>query len=701
MINVYFREWLLFSESVEANIDSWINGVIDPKKPDGTPIPLPPNEADLNNFNVTPQQKQLMVNNLKKFDVSDPIDSGKRKVKINANHVKFLLGFIKSKPDARTEDYERALDTLFWALSGNKMTKQQFGMDSYNIGKNIQEYYAEKDREEGPSRRAELRSKKEGEAYDIDPLYVEGNIKCYYLPKVKADLSEDERNKAISDRHKLLCKYGKNTGWCTASPSGTYHELYVNDDIYIIHNKNIPVYQFVFCTNTVKSSHCQFMDIEDREPNDPMFTKMSFSVYKFVKKHFPEVFDYYKLEVYGLDDIGRMILYLENNDEDSVLQKIQKFTEKGVFDKDLSPIAQYYIDNNKTIPNILQEFILKSTDIDCEFIVNNFNNPLVQEILHLNKIKFDKNTIILINYLVKNNIEIPDKIADSFIEKKGDAILEQKTNFIIENISHPLSEKIVKFGRNFLYPNNEDYVKKIIKETKNKNEMIKLNTTNTEFINDSIIKLLQKYTKDKIEELIVKKNVYGFNIFSNYYITRINEISEKIKNYYGQVSKELIKQNEEDIEKYIKKSFELLNKSAYSEKLGGQTTSHIVSLLMRSNNPIQYKNLIPNYIIKNIDHYEIYRLINFAEKPIESLETIGKEIVNDNIRIEIFDKLQNFDNEKKLEGAKILLMFTDFLDDRQINFIEKCIEESTLSETNKEEIYNLIKKYKTKIITVD
>ena len=102
-----------------------------------------------------------------------------------------------------------------------------------------------------------------------------------------------------------------------------------------------------------------------------------------------------------------------------------------------------------------------------------------------------------------------------------------------------------------------------------------------------------------------------------------------------------------------------------------------------------------NDIIKNIDHYEIERLVSFSRKPIEALEVIGKEIVNDKIRIEIFKDLQNFDNEKKLEGAKILLMFTDFLDDRQINFIKKCIEKSTLSETNKEEIYNLIEKYKT------
>ena len=268
------------------------------------------------------------------------------------------------------------------------------------------------------------------------------------------------------------------------------------------------------------------------------------------------------------------------------------------------------------------------------------------------------------------------------------------TNFIIENISHPLSKKIVE--NNFLIQNNEDYVKEIIEKTKNKNEMIKLITANIKFINESIIELLQKYTKDKIEEVIVKNNKFGFLVFSNYYRERIMERLDKIRNYYGQIPKELIKKHEEDIEENIKNLLELLNKSTNPERItSGQLAFHVVGLLMQSTNPIQYKNLIPDDIIKNIDHYGIERLVKFAKKPIEALEVIGKEIVNDKIRIEIFQDLQNFDNEKKLEGAKILLMFTDFLDDRQINFIKKCIEKSTISENNKEEIYNLIEKYKT------
>ena len=177
---------------------------------------------------ITDGQKKLMVANLKKFDKDDPVESGKKKVKINVNHVKFLLGFIKSKPAAMTEDYERALDTLFWAISGNKISNAKFGAESYNIGKNeIQRLFREKDEEEAPSKRAELKEKKEGLAPDIAPKYEEGNIKCYLIDKVDSNLSEEEQKEKTAYRHKLLCKYGKDTGWCTASPSGKIGRAHV------------------------------------------------------------------------------------------------------------------------------------------------------------------------------------------------------------------------------------------------------------------------------------------------------------------------------------------------------------------------------------------------------------------------------------------------------------------------------------------
>jgi hypothetical protein len=505
-----FREWFYFNESIEANIDNWINGVIDPKRPDGTPIPLPPNEAELNNFQVSQQQKQLMVDNLNKFDLSNPVDSGKRKLKITANHVKFLLGFIKSKPQALTEDYERALDALFWALSSNKVTKQVFGTDSYNIGKNIQRYIEEKDREGGPSKREEERDKKEGKAYDIDPLYQKGNIKCYYLPKIKSDLSEDEKKKAISERHKLLCKYGKNTGWCTASPSGTYHEIYINDEIYIIHDNNIPVYQFVHCTKTVKTGRCQFMDINDKMPNDDEFIKMKPSVYKFIKKYFPEVFEYYELEKYGLDEIGKMVMDLENNpeNEETILQGLEKI--RG----DFSHIAQFYVDKNLHIPDIFQEFILRNyKNIDFfNFIVDNINNPLSQKILN-------------------------SELDSSYVKK----LLEKSKN---------LEEMVKVLGTENINKLTDNNVYGLLKDAKNLEEMEKvLGSENINKLTDDNVYGLLKDENNikKLAKVLRVENINKLGMVGSYYVFNLLKDAKNVREMGKILGKENInKLNDED-----------------------------------------------------------------------------------------------------------------------------------------------------------
>jgi hypothetical protein len=505
-----FREWFYFNESIEANIDNWINGVIDPKRPDGTPIPLPPNEAELNNFQVSQQQKQLMVDNLNKFDLSNPVDSGKRKLKITANHVKFLLGFIKSKPQALTEDYERALDALFWALSSNKVTKQVFGTDSYNIGKNIQRYIEEKDREGGPSKREEERDKKEGKAYDIDPLYQKGNIKCYYLPKIKSDLSEDEKKKAISERHKLLCKYGKNTGWCTASPSGTYHEIYINDEIYIIHDNNIPVYQFVHCTKTVKTGRCQFMDINDKMPDDVEFIKMKPSVYKFIKKYFPEVFEYYELEKYGLDEIGKMVMDLENNpeNEETILQGLEKI--RG----DFSHIAQFYVDKNLHIPDIFQEFILRNyKNIDFfNFIVDNINNPLSQKILN-------------------------SELDSSYVKK----LLEKSKN---------LEEMVKVLGTENINKLTDNNVYGLLKDAKNLEEMEKvLGSENINKLTDDNVYGLLKDENNikKLAKVLRVENINKLGMVGSYYVFNLLKDAKNVREMGKILGKENInKLNDED-----------------------------------------------------------------------------------------------------------------------------------------------------------
>jgi hypothetical protein len=584
-----FREWFYFNESIEANIDIWISGVIDPKRPDGTPIPLPDNEAELNNFQVNQQQKQLMVDNLNKFDLSNPVDSGKRKLKITANHVKFLLGFIKSKPQALTEDYERALDALFWAFSSNRVTKQVFGTDSYNIGKNIQRYIEEKDREEGPSKREEEREKKEGKAHDIDPLHQEGNIKCYYLPKIKSDLSEDEKKKAISERHKLLCKYGKNTGWCTASPSGTYHEIYKYDEIYIIHDDSIPVYQFVHCTKTVKSKNCQFMDINDKMPNDDEFIKMKPSVYKFIKKYFPKVFEFYRLEQYGLDDIGKMVMDLENNPENegTILQGLEE--KKG----DFSHIAQFYVDKNLPIPDIFQEFILRNyknilTDHDWKpkrfvnFIVDNINNPLSQKIL--NSELDDVN----IQHLLKN--------------------------------SNNTKEMAKVLGSENMNKLTDDDIYYLLKDAKKLREMATLLGVETiNKLNYSNIFLLLKDAKNLREMVMIlgKENINKLGMIGSYYVFHLLKDAKNVREMGMILGKENInKLNDEDFLDLISYSIEK-DTEGLLEIMGAEIINKIsLGALISIKKSIQ-----DNYVNKNITSEKNY---NNREKILNILDQIIK-----------------------------------------------------------------------------
>ena len=584
-----FREWFYFNESIEANIDIWINGVIDPKKPDGTPIQLPPNEAELNNFRVTNQQKQLMVDNLNKFDLSNPVDSGKRKLKITANHVKFLLGFIKSKPQALTEDYERALDAIFWALSSNRVTKQQFGVDSYNIGKNIQGYIEERDREEGPSKREEKRDKKEGKADDIDTLYQEGNIKCYYLPKIKSDLSEDEKKKAILERHKLLCKYGKNTGWCTASPSGTYHEIYKYDEIYIIHDDNIPVYQFVHCTKAVKSEHCQFMDINDKMPSQDGFIKMKLNVYKFVKKYFPEVFEYYELEQYAIDDIGKMVTDLENNpeNEEKILQELEE--KEG----DFSHIAQFYVDKNLPIPDTFQEFILRNyknilTDHDWKpkrfvnFIVDNIKNPLSQKIL--NSELDDVN----IQHLLKN--------------------------------SKNIKEMAKALGSENMNKLTDDDIYYLLKDAKNLREMATLLGVETiNKLNYSNIFLLLKDAKNLREMgmILGKENINKLGMIGSYYVFHLLKDAKNVREMGMILGKENInKFNDEDFLDLISYSIEK-DTEGLLEIMGAEIINKIsLGALISIKKSIQ-----DNYVNKNITSEKNY---NNREKILNILDQIIK-----------------------------------------------------------------------------
>jgi hypothetical protein len=236
-----FKDFILISESVEENFDDWMEAIKGYAKP---------NEAALKSISVTPQQKKLIIEALKS------------KQKENQDYLKLLLGVLSTKPDARIEDLTAAIDLVARALREKKpdgepyLTRQQIaGEGWYNLGnralKDITELLAKPE-----TRSSIIKSKKKLNSIEQAPMYDKNGIKIYYFPLI-GDLDEKE----IERRHKLLCKYGVGTSWCTAQPSWDAHRSYTWQPIYIVHVDDNPVYQWV---DGRASENRQFMDVKDR-----------------------------------------------------------------------------------------------------------------------------------------------------------------------------------------------------------------------------------------------------------------------------------------------------------------------------------------------------------------------------------------------------------------------------------------------------
>ena len=456
----------------------------------------------------------------------------------------------------------------------------------------------------------------EGKAHDIDPLHQECNIKCYYLPKIKSDLSEDEKKKAISERHKLLCKYGKNTGWCTASPSGTYHEIYKYDEIYIIHDNNIPIYQFVHCTKAVKNYRCQFMDINDKMPNDDEFIKMKPSVYKFINKYFPEVFEFYRLEEYGLDDIGKMVMDLEDNpeNEEKILQELEE--KRG----DFSQIAQFYVDKNLPIPDIFQEFILRNYILILSgddrrkfvnFIVDNINNPLSQKILNseLDAVNIQH---ILINS--KNIEEMAKALGSENINK----LTADGVSYLLGRAKN-LKEMATFLGTKNINKLTDDYIYYFLKEDeKNLREMAKiLGPENINKLTDSNIFQLLKDAKNVREMgmILGKENINKLGMIGSYYVFHLLKDAKNVREMGMILGKEnLNKFKDEDFLDLIIYSIDI---EGLLEIMGTEILNKIsLGTLISVKKWIQ-----DNYVNKNIINEKNYnnkeKILNILDQIIE------------------------------------------------------------------------------------
>lgn len=348
-----FKNWLLLNENIEGNFDNWFKTLLQysskhnhKKLLESLFIEIQ-RERDLSeewrhklvstigNKKWTKEQSDK-IDNLLKIDLAGDKRVIKNILKAkgleNFNWLSFSIGYMVAKSWFQPEDLDLAVDVTKQRISSGDLPKREIGEKGwltigYEALNHANQYLQD---QQQISKRQLEKMKKAGISLSEDENLIklivnEKNIKIYHLPPVVFDLNFNrttetlfknikDKEKMIRDRQLLLCKYGINTKWCTANPSGTYHTLYIENNIYIVHKNDTPIYQFTSCKD--KKSH-QFMDTEDN------------NVEKVEKNLFNILFDYLKPET----ECYRLGPILTDASEEEAIDFLKKLKQHYEVDK--------------------------------------------------------------------------------------------------------------------------------------------------------------------------------------------------------------------------------------------------------------------------------------------------------------------------------------------------------------------------------
>lgn len=487
-----FKEWLLLNENIEANIDDWLKAIVKYAKP---------NERDmLYHLGIspdsTPEQSQAgdivheFKNRLIRWKYIIIRVLGKKHLE-NFKWLSFSIGYLVAKT-FHEEDLELAIDVTKRRIDNRELLKSEIEQKGWmTIGREAQKYVTEYLRaQQELSNRQKLKLKKSGDSLEEDESLIkllanEGDLKLYYLPKVIDKSKDVEQNynqlvtnkSQIEGRKRILCKYGKGTDWCTANPTGEYDRYYANNDIYIVHENDVPKYQFTSC---LTGGSPQFMDVKDNYVTD-----MELKVKELLEKHVLKETNCYDFKIIFPD----IESYKKNKD--------RRVSAKNI--KDLIATDEF----KKLPPQEAKEFI---REIDIENMTA-------------------KDTMDLIKSL-------PDRGADYFDDKTiNDLILRFQYGYYDELNEKLSGDRLQKFlnnykNNNYDYPkDSEDYIqgsqdsrKKTIRQilsnahnTSNSLRILKFLTKKINFgsqesytVFDTIIGMI---TKSYREGMIDKKDV--------------------------------------------------------------------------------------------------------------------------------------------------------------------------------------------------
>jgi hypothetical protein len=371
----------------------------------------------------------------------------------NFNWFSFSIGYLLSKVSMFKEDLELAIDVTKRRIDSRDLPKSEIGSKGwFKIGQEAKEKVEEYIKaSQELSNRQERKLRKKGETLEDDKKLIqlvatEEDLKLYFLPAMGGNtehgLPEDENE--IKARKRVLCSYGKGTQWCTAVPDGDWHENYLGNNIYIIHEKDKPIYQFVNCLDEGEENH-QFMDSDDN-----IVSELDMKYYDFLKKYANGA-----SHCYDIKPKFTVSIFLNNSLDDNLKRQISG--------KNLAEILNGALNITSRDDFFKITSIIKNLDISLDnhnifdFIWNisplHVKNPVVKNLIDGNKDK-----------LVAGQVH--DLIANSPPTAKSETLFH-KTRLWTDDMIEVLGEKnLMKL--------NSTYIIGIIQDSVNRKEMTRL-----------------------------------------------------------------------------------------------------------------------------------------------------------------------------------------------------------------------------------
>jgi hypothetical protein len=535
-----FKEWLLFVESIEINFDQFIEDLKTHARPD---------EAEL--------KVQKIDDNKKKFI----IDALEKKNQENKQYLKYLLGFSTTPASQHSEDYDRAIDTLNWFIQTNRLTKKQIEADGwFNTGKKANELISQKNAILNVvSKSQEKRDRKLGISADLPLVAQSGNIKILLSKKV---MSKDELKKLseqdlikhpdIIARHKFLCRYGKGTDWCTASPDGDYHAQYGDRDIYVVQIDDKPAYQFMGCTKSDTDDRCQFHDEKNETAKN-----IPIELAELIMKNLPDIGKFYPVvysnfiknqnDILNIFEIDSMEKLTDDNVYDLLHSAKNKYEMAKILgSENISKLSHYNVRNllihatnkNEMVKILGSENINKLSDDNIYYLLHYATNKdEMVKILGLENIsKLSGGNVFNLLHNAKNKEEIANILGSEHINKLSHSYVY---TLLVNSTNKEEMAKIL--GSENISKLTDNNVHTLLFHATNKEEMAKiLGSENISKLTPYHVSNLLQYAKNKDEmaEILGSENI---NKLTDYNVSNLlngatnKDEMKKILKQYGRI----------------------------------------------------------------------------------------------------------------------------------------------------------------------